>query len=279
MTDAKGNQAFLQQLDEEQLNMFNEMADKTFSGQAQSFLNAFWDEVKEDAEFIFLHAWDIIKMADMQAKAVSYVHLYEEGKDLDFDMGLYFFEQMCKRVEEQKELKETYPRSMPTMMTSIVRKKELRDKVDVNFDGRVSFLEYLLYQYEVSPLDLILRSMGDVNEEVRKAQEALDAVNAAIAEYEAEKQRLEDLAAEGKGVKSLTAKNQLAQMESSPLWENLQTSLIKCGAQLRKAQRSAGSGNNGNGNGNGNGGNMQRCDGQLWWINRELQLRKERYGR
>jgi hypothetical protein len=31
-------------------------------------------------------------------------------------------------------------------MTSIVRKKELRDKVDVNFDGRVSFIEYLLYQ-------------------------------------------------------------------------------------------------------------------------------------
>lgn len=36
--------------------------------------------------------------------------------------------------------------SQPEMMTAITRKKELRDKVDVNFDGKVSFLEFLLYQ-------------------------------------------------------------------------------------------------------------------------------------
>jgi len=32
------------------------------------------------------------------------------------------------------------------MMTALIRKQELREKVDVNFDGRISFLEYLLYQ-------------------------------------------------------------------------------------------------------------------------------------
>jgi hypothetical protein len=38
-------------------------------------------------------------------------------------------------------------------MTAIVRKKELREKVDVNFDGRIGFLEYLLYQYaSLTPL-------------------------------------------------------------------------------------------------------------------------------
>jgi len=33
---------------------------------------------------------------------------------------------------------------MPEMLTALVRKQELREKVDVDFDGRISFLEYLL---------------------------------------------------------------------------------------------------------------------------------------
>ena len=92
-------------------------------------------------------------------------------------MGLYFFEQLVKRCDTDKLAKDPqYKGSIPQMMTSIgmkyilaivtcmnrivfdemhnsvtqlccvVRKKELRDKVDVNFDGRVGFLEYLLYQ-------------------------------------------------------------------------------------------------------------------------------------
>lgn len=39
--------------------------------------------------------------------------------------------------------------------------QELRDEVDVNFDGRISFLEYLLYQYKdvANPADFCHRSM------------------------------------------------------------------------------------------------------------------------
>ncbi len=36
----------------------------------------------------------------MNAKGIQYVHLYEEGSDLDFDMALYFFEQACKFAAE-----------------------------------------------------------------------------------------------------------------------------------------------------------------------------------
>ncbi len=35
-------------------------------------------------------------VADMKAKGTQYIHLYEPGQDLDFDMGLYFFEQITK---------------------------------------------------------------------------------------------------------------------------------------------------------------------------------------
>jgi hypothetical protein len=54
--------------------------------------------------------------------------------------------------------------SLPEMLTAIVRKQELREKVDVNFDGRISFLEYLLYQYRefCNPGDFCERSMKAV---------------------------------------------------------------------------------------------------------------------
>jgi hypothetical protein len=106
----------------------------------------------------------VIKYADMHSKGISLRHLYEEGHDLDFDIGLYFYEQLCKFVEDSKNSKwasAPYQPSQPTMMTAIKRKQELRERVDVNFDGRVSFLEYLLFQYNsvANPADFCKRSM------------------------------------------------------------------------------------------------------------------------
>jgi hypothetical protein len=109
-------------------------------------------------------SWEVIKYADMHSKGISLRHLYEEGHDLDFDIGLYFYEQLCKFVEDSKNSKwasSPFQMSQPVMMTAIKRKQELRDRVDVNFDGRVSFLEYLLYQYNsvANPADFCKRSM------------------------------------------------------------------------------------------------------------------------
>lgn len=40
-------------------------------------------------------AWDTIKYADMHSKGIKYYYEYDEGHDLDFDIGLYFYEQVC----------------------------------------------------------------------------------------------------------------------------------------------------------------------------------------
>ena len=187
-----------------------------FVRQAVAFLNAYWPEVKDEAEFIFSVAWDRIKYADMHAKGIDLVFKYEEGFDLDFDIGLYFYEQLCKFCEDPKNKEWTkYERSQPEMMTAIKRKQELREKVDVNFDGRVSFLEYLLYQYKdvANPADFCKRSMagGDEHPEIRKARLALEEATKAIKAFEAEKARLEE-GAKLPGVKGLKFKNMLAQV-------------------------------------------------------------------
>lgn len=134
--------------------------------------------------------------------------------------------------------KERYPSSVPAEMTAVHRKKELRDKVDVNFDGRVSLLEYLLYQYNASPKDLMDRqTTTGLPAEVLEAMAALDDVNKKVKAYEAEKARLEEIAEKGTGIKSPRAKNELAQLTSGPLWEQINKALITAEAALRRQRQ------------------------------------------
>jgi len=156
-------------------------------------LNAFWDEFGDQAEIIYSVAWDWIKRVDMGNKGIHYIHLYEEGNELDFDMSLYFFEQLGKFYNEPKNSHwvKDYKNSIPKEMTAIERKKELREKVDVNFDGKMSMIEYLLYQFNASPKTLMDRSKGcELPEEVLAAMRALEEVNKRVRAYETEKKDL-----------------------------------------------------------------------------------------
>lgn len=274
--------SFIEKLDPEALKFFNDLAAQPFSNQAIAFLNAYWAEVGDQADFIFSFAWDTIKYADMHAKGVNYVHLYEEGNDLDFNIGLYFYEQLCKRLNDIPQYKpwtaSEWAKSQPEMMTAIVRKKELREKVDVNFDGRVSFLEYLLYQYKefANPADFTTRSMKADNEhpEITAARRALEEVNKRIRAYEAERIRLTE-ESELPGVKGLRAKNLLAQLDSSPLKEELNRALITAEAAVRIATKLYG-GASGAG---GAGGAAAPSAGALWWLNKDLSEKKKLYGK
>jgi len=270
----RSGQSFTEKLDGEALKFFSDVCKKPFSQQAVAFLNAYWPEAKDEAEFIYSVAWEMIKYADMHSKGISLVFKYDEGNDVDFDIGLYFYEQLCKYVEDPKnsKWKNQYARSQPVMMTAIVRKQEIRDKVDVNFDGRVSFLEYLLYQYKdvANPADFCSRSMGhDEHPEIKKARLALEEVNKKIRAYEEEKARL-TAEAEGTGVKALGAKNMLAQIESSPLKEELNKALITAEAAVRIATKKFGGQSGGGGGGS--------SDGAIWWMNRDLEEKQRRYG-
>jgi len=272
----KQGASFTEKLDAESLKFFSDIAKKPFSQQAVAFLNAYWPEVGKEAEFIYSVGWDVMKYADMHSKGISLVFKYDEGHDVDFDIGLYFYEQLCKFCEDPKNKKwaTEYVRSQPVMMTALKRKQELRDEVDVNFDGRISFLEYLLYQYKdvANPADFCKRSMSapDEHPEIRKARLALEEVNKRIRAYEEEKARLEGEAA-GTGVKSLAAKNTLAQIESSPLKEELNKALITAEAAVRIATRKFG------GQSGAHGTDAGSSDGALWWMNRDLEEKQRKY--
>jgi len=97
-----GKQSFTEKLSGDALAFFTEVALRPFSQQAVAFLNAYWVETKDEAEFVYSVAWDVIKYADMHSKGISLIYKYDEGHDLDFDIGLYFYEQLCEFCEEPK---------------------------------------------------------------------------------------------------------------------------------------------------------------------------------
>jgi len=271
----KSGPSFTEKLDGESLKFFTEVASRPFSQQAVAFLNAYWEEAKDEAEFIYSYAWETVKYADMHNKGISLIYKYDEGFDLDFDIGLYFYEQLCKTCDDPKnqEVKSKYSRSIPNMMTAIKRKQELRDEVDVNFDGRISFLEYLLYQYKdvANPADFCTRSMGhDEHPEIRKARLALEEVNKRIRLYEEEKDRLTK-ESQGTGVKALGAVNMLAQIDAGPLKAELNKALITAEAAVRIASKKYG------GMGGGGSGGAS-SEGAIWWMNRDLLEKQRRYG-
>jgi len=271
--------SFTEKLDEKSLQAFSVACKKPFSEQAQFFLNAFWDEYGDQAEVIYSVLWDVMKRADMRWKGTQYIHLYDEGNDLDFDMGLHFFELLNKFYDEDKKgpvWAKGYPTAVPEHQTANVRKKELREKVDVNFDGRVSFLEYLLYQFKASPKTLMDRQTNtDLPAEVLAAMRALEEVNKRVRAYETEKARLDEESKtnNGQGIKALKAINELAQLNSSPLWEQINKALITAEAAVRIAQRKYGVGGTNSGEGN------VRTNGTMWWLARELQAKKAKYGK
>jgi len=275
LNKAKTGKSFTEKLDDAAMKFFSEVCQRPFSQQAVAFLNAYWPEAKDEAEFIYSVGWDVLKYADMHSKGISLVFKYDEGHDVDFDIGLYFYEQLCKFCEDpkNKNWKDQYARSMPVMMTALKRKQELRDEVDVNFDGRVSFLEYLLYQYKdvANPADFCTRSMGkDEHPEIRKARLALEEVNKRIRAYEEEKARL-TAESQGSGVKALGAKNMLAQIDAGPLKGELNKALISAEAAVRIATKKFG--------GQGGGGSDDSSSaGAIWWMNRDLQEKQKKYG-
>jgi len=274
--------SFTEKLNPEALAYFNSVCQKSFSEQAVHFLNAYWPEIHTQAEFIFTVAWETIKYADMHSKGISLIFKYDEGNELELNFGLYFYEKLCKFLEDPKNAEwasDKFKISQPVMLTAIRRKQELREKVDVNFDGKITFLEYLLDQYQAfaNPADFVVRAMagGDEHPEIRKARLLLEEVNKRIREYEAEKARLTELAS-GSGVKALTAKNQLAQLDAGPLAEELNKALITAEAAVRIATKKFGGGGSySNADGQGH---SCPTDGAVWWMNRDLDEKKKKYG-
>lgn len=256
------------------ISFFNKANKESFTKQAISYLNAYWNEIGDQAEWIFSVAMPIFRDADMHRQGIVLRHTYEEGCDVDYPTYLYFYEKLCAFVDKNKKWRSgEFERSaVYEVKTAVKHKNDLQAKVDVNFDGRISFLEFLLYQYNTvsNPMDFVKRveKSSKKHPEILKAEAALAQVNDEINKFEAERARLEAGVEKG-GVKGLTFKHQLTMLDSGPLADKLNESLIRAEAAVRIAVRKF------LGKGAKATPGQSVPQGSLWWIQRELEEKKK----
>lgn len=203
--------------------------------QAKAFLNAYWDTNSSDAEEL----WKLVHVFAEQDHENG-----KEGCDLDEFKAHVFLESLneTKRVVELRA--------------------QLRES-DLDFNRRLSFLEFCLFRYKKKVSDFLRRDPpaedvkpGSMSPAALKAQEALSAVRTEINRIENLKSELEEKAS-GSGVKAMQAKNELQQLLTKDNTD-LNRALLTAEAALRKA---------------GGGGDIP--PGSMWWMNRELEEMKK----
>jgi hypothetical protein len=193
------------------------------------FLNAYWSEYgtngskSNETEAV----WDNVHLAiELDQK------MGEEGHALDEFQSHRFLEKFGQTL------------------TVVAMRQELK-KIDIDTDNKMSMLEYFVYHYGLDVATLMTRPQG-VNEDLEKAEAALEEVLAEIDKLEKKKAKLRKKAEKG-GVKGKSAQNELDQIEASDPMP-IRKALVTAQAALRKAQKSK----------------DLSAAGKLWYIDREI---------
>lgn len=214
--------------DDAHIAKFKQVTVLKYEDQGKFFLNAFWKEFSGEAEKVW--AWcRQFEDLDLDKK--------KAGNDLDEFTSHRF-------LEKNGETK------------GVVELRETLRTIDKDFNKRMALVEYLLFKFKVSIKDLVTRPQG-VNEELAKAQQALEGVQVEIQKIESKKAELEQKA-QGTGVKAMQAKNELEQLLMRDNTD-LNRAVLSAEAAMRKAQKAGG----------------EEAQGALWWAERELQEMKK----
>eukprot|EP01087_Luapelamoeba_hula_P009793 TRINITY_DN255_c0_g1_i2.p1 TRINITY_DN255_c0_g1~~TRINITY_DN255_c0_g1_i2.p1 ORF type:complete len:230 (+),score=61.25 TRINITY_DN255_c0_g1_i2:72-761(+) len=207
---------------------FSEVIAKTYKEQAIFFLNAFWPEFHADAERVWAY---VQKMAELDQNKGK------EGNELDEFSSHRFLEFWQETA-------------------TVMRLRDMLRDLGLNRNKKMSLIEYLVVKYRQTVQELLRRPQG-TNEELVKAQRALDAVNTEIQKIETRKRELEQ-ASGGTGIRAMQAKNELAQLLGADPTD-LNRALLTAEAAVRKAQRMGG----------------EAAAGHLWFLERELTEMKK----
>jgi hypothetical protein len=157
---------------------------------AKLFLNAFWQEHQDKAEDVWKFTQKFIELDHEKRK---------QGTDLDEFLAHRYRTYRKPNVRFLEQLGET---------KRVVELREQLREADLNFDKRLSLLEFVLWRYKCKISDFVARKPEDtdapdrpITEEMKKANAALQAVQLEITKIETKKSQLETLAA-GTGVKA-----------------------------------------------------------------------------
>jgi len=239
-------------LNDKQKAEFDKVCNLRHQDQAKFFLNAFWVECGKEAETIYTQWQKFIELDKHQYNALpegKKAEVWGEGNALDEFWSHKLLETLGKTL-------------------SVVQFRQEFAKIDANFDKKMGFVEYLLWEHQKSVKDLLLRPQGSGEgaAEIAKAQTLLDDVSKSFADAEKRHQELaaaeaelkaelgklkeqedcynaktEELKAksEGSGVAAMRAKNELAQHQAEdPL--PLRKAKLSTEAATKKSEKARG---------------------------------------
>jgi len=136
-----------------------ELTRKKYSEQAIWFLNGFWEELEQETE----NVWNYTeKFSSLDTRK-------KEGNELDEFWSHKFLE------------------SLGETLTVIQLREKLR-KIDLDANGKMSLLEYLMFKYSKTILEVLNAPQGDPKV-IQKAQEELQAVQTALDELQKQLQK------------------------------------------------------------------------------------------
>ena len=138
----------------EQQEAWNEIVKKKYADQAVWFLNGFWEEVQPHAEDVWKWA-ELFAELDQENKA--------EGSELDEFWSHKFLERLGETM-------------------TVIEMREKFRTIDVDFNKRMSLTEFLAYRFKKTIQEVIDAPQGGNQEEINKAQAAVDAAQKAVDE-------------------------------------------------------------------------------------------------
>jgi len=138
----------------EQQAGWSEIVTKKYSDQAIWFLNGFWEELEPHAESVW--KWvELFTELDQDKKG--------DGCELDEFWSHKFLESLGKTM-------------------TVIEMREKFRAIDVDFNKRMSLIEFLSYQFKKSIQQVIDAPQGDNKEEIDAAQAAVEAAQNAVDE-------------------------------------------------------------------------------------------------
>eukprot|EP00457_Paulinella_chromatophora_P010034 gb/GEZN01010120.1/.p1 GENE.gb/GEZN01010120.1/~~gb/GEZN01010120.1/.p1 ORF type:complete len:237 (+),score=76.77 gb/GEZN01010120.1/:158-868(+) len=219
----------------------NGIGKKGLEEQAQFFLNAFWEEWgEENKETVW--RW-CAEMMEIDLEAWQGEGKKKEDYKARDSLSLQW---AMKMLEKQGKA-----------LSPIQYKKEFK-KIDVNFDGNMSLLEYALYESKRT-LKQLMEAPQTTTAEVETCKKKLAEVQQKFKEHEDKKDKVRIKAQTGTGLAALQAKQEwekIQQEDNGPL----EREMIKAENNLKKAQKK-----------------IPPPAGTVWWEKRRVE-ESEKYG-
>jgi len=173
-------------MDKDTKTRFFELTRMKYDEQGKWFLNAFWAEgFQGEAEAVWKCAQKFIEL-DQKKKG---------GNELDEFWSHKFLESLGETL-------------------TVIRLRETLRQVDLDANGKMALLEYLLFKYQRAPKDVINAPQGDNSEELQAAQASLDAVQVALTELQKQLEEQKRVVADQKQ-KAEAADKALAEQRAS----------------------------------------------------------------